>query len=122
MGMAVNEIAVTMRVRVNHHRRFICRDRRLWHGTHEAEQIPTSKHDQHEANGKFHRQTGSNWNHQIKKNDGASPHKNRQSVAKSPKDTNQGCPLWISLLADDGAHRDDVIRIGGMPHPEKKTN
>jgi len=42
-------------------------------------------------------------------------------VAQAPEDSYQGGVANASLAAHNRRHRDDVVRIGCVSHPKKKT-
>ena len=42
-------------------------------------------------------------------------------VAQSPESADQSGVQHGAFAADDGGHGHDVIGIGGVPHPEKKS-
>lgn len=120
--MSVNVIAVTVGVRMNRYLTLASVKLRCRHGMCEADQIPDSQQDQHEAYRKLHGQTDTRGDHKIKENDGAAYDKDRQRVAKSPENADQGGALGASLLGDNCGYRDYMVGIGGVPHSEEKSD
>ena len=49
-------------------------------------------------------------------------HEDGKSVADAPKCSNQSRPHAVALIADDGRDGNNVIRIGGVAHPQKKSH
>jgi hypothetical protein len=43
-------------------------------------------------------------------------------MANVPKCSDQGRPHAVSLVADNGRDGNDVIRIGSVAHPQKKSH
>jgi hypothetical protein len=89
---------------------------------HRPGQIQHTKQNQHQANGKFHRQAEPRRDRQTKQDDGRADGDNGQGMTATPQDANYSRFGDRSFAADDRGHGNDVIRIGGMPHPEKKTD
>src|SRR5271154_3259953 len=42
-------------------------------------------------------------------------------MTQAPEDSNQGGVANAALAADDGGDGDYVVRVGGVPHAEEKT-
>ena len=58
----------------------------------------------------------------LKKNNRRADDQNRDRMTKSPEGANQRRSPGLALLTDNGCHRNHVIRVGSMAHPEKETN
>ena len=57
--------------------------------------------------------------HDAKKDNGPTDHQDGQRVSEAPQRADGGRAPQPSLAADDGGHRDDVIGVGGVAHPEE---
>src|SRR4051812_1396944 len=96
---------------------------RVWHpGAHERDHIYDSEKNQHERNRKFHAQTNTRRNDNTEQNDCGTDHEDGKGVADAPKESRQGGAAQLALPAHDGGDRDHVIGVGGVPHPEKKSD
>src|SRR2546426_2072249 len=95
--------------------------RGFWHSSEKTKQIHQAQSNQHEAHGKLHPESQPGRNNQLEKDNSRAHHKNRQRMPDPPKHTRQGGPRQVPLAADDGCYRDDMIRIGGVPHSQEKT-
>ncbi len=95
--------------------------RGLWHSAGKTKQIHQAQSNQHKAYGKLHPKPQPGRNNQLEKDNSRAHHNNRQRMADPPEHTCQGCPRQVALAADDCCYRDDMIRIGGVPHPEEKS-
>ena len=118
VGMCMDESTVTMRVRVT--RPYAACDGR--YSIRETRQIPATEHDQHQADGKLHGQSQPNWNHDVEKDNGAAYEKDGKRMTESPEDADQRGTFSAPLLTDDRRHGNHVIGVGGVPHPQEKSN
>jgi len=99
----------------------IDRGKRLNDPSRDAGEIQDSEQNQHQADRELHRKADSGRNDQAKNYNRGADDKNCECVADAPQRADNGRVLDASLTADDRGHRDDVVGIGGMAHPEKKT-
>ena len=99
----------------------------IWQGdrarrTREAYNVHGAKYDQHESHGKFHRKPDAGGNDHVKKYDGSPNNEDGERMTNSPDNAGDRGPQQTPLATYDGGHRDHVIRIGGVAHPEKKSH
>jgi len=91
-------------------------------GAHEARNIHDAKDNQHQSHGKLHGEPDSRGDYDIKKNDDGTHDKNRQGVSDTPENAGHRSFQQVALAAYDRGHRNHVVGIGGMAHPEKKSH
>src|SRR5215469_3246294 len=90
-----------------------------FHGTSEVEH---AEQNQHQAHGEFHSQAGAGRDDDAEENDGAADNGDRQGMATAPKNADQAGFQDGTLPADDCRNGNDMVGIGGVAHPEKKTD
>ena len=88
---------------------------------HDAGEIHDAEQDEHQADGKFHRESDARRNYPAEQNDRAAYGENRQCVAHAPESADHRGVLDAAMPRDNGGHGDDVIRIRGMPHAKEKS-
>src|SRR5580704_1472896 len=88
----------------------------------EAGYIHQSQDDQHYRDAQLHAESEPDGNDEIEEYDASPHHKNGNGVANSPKSSDQRGPHTVALIADDGCHRNNVVGVGGMAHPQKKSH
>ena len=86
-----------------------------------ASEIQDAEQNQHEADGQFHAQAEARRDRELEQNDGRADGENRERVSQSPESADQSGVQHGAFAADDGGHGHDVIGIGGVPHPQKKS-
>lgn len=119
--MTVNIVAVLMRVFMNAVLMLLdCHDIAA-HPVHDAAQVHDSQDDEHEGHGKLHRQAKAWRDNHAKENDCPADKKNREAVAKSPKHAEQSRAAHLAFATHDRGNGNDVIRIRGVPHAQKKA-
>ena len=126
MHMAVNEIAMNVRMRMRMRVRMRMRGigggrERLGDPAREACKIQNSQQDQHQADGQLHGEAEPRRNYHSKKNDRRAHQKNRDGMAQSPQHSDQSGLTDAALAAHDGGDGDHVVRIGGVAHAQKKS-
>src|SRR5882762_1902097 len=94
----------------------------LAHPFHRAAKIQYAQEDQHQADAKFHGQPDASRNRQPKQYDRCADGKNRQRMADSPQNPNEGRLSNRAFATNDGGNGDDVVGVSGMAHPQKETN
>src|ERR1700730_7607255 len=87
-----------------------------------AGEIQHAQQNEHQADGKFHGQADARGDHQIKKNDSGAHQNNGDGVAEAPERADQAGVRERAFAADNGGHRDHVIRIGSVAHAQEKSN
>ena len=87
----------------------------------EAEYVHQTENDQHQANRKLHAEAHTRRDYEVKENNCGADSENRQCMAETPERPDRRGLQYAALPADDGRHRDDMIGIGGVPHPEKES-
>src|SRR5262249_26380035 len=120
MRMAMDVVAMAVRMRVND-RWLIRLERRRRDRPEKTNYIPYAQDDQHQPHGKLHGKPDARRNHQAEKNNGGAYQEDRQRVTHAPNCSNHRRAADIALAADDRTDGDDVIRVRGMTHPEKKS-
>src|SRR5947207_6891456 len=105
MWMRVYVIPVAMRVRVNQLRVSRC-------APEKAEYVRNTEPNQHQPDGKLHRQTDSGRNRQVEKDDCRSDHENCERMSQAPKNANPGRFCDLSFAADNRSHGDHMVGIG----------
>ena len=124
MRMAVNEIAmnVRMRMRVSMRMRRIRGGReRLGHPARESSKVQNSQQDQHQPDRQLHGESEPRRNHHSEKNDRRAHQKNCDGMTQSPQHSDQSRVTYAALPAHNRGDGDHVVRIGGMPHPQEKS-
>ena len=89
---------------------------------HGAGQIESAEKNQHQAYGKFHGETGAGRDDYAEKDDGAANDGDGQRVTATPEDADEAGFGDGAFAADDGGNGNDVIRIGGVAHPEEEAD
>ncbi len=89
---------------------------------HRSGEIENAEQNEHQAYGEFHGQARAGRYHYAEEDDGASDNGNGERVTAAPEDADQARFEDGTLAADDGGNGNDVIGIGGVTHPEKKTD
>ncbi len=121
MGVAVYVVPVAVGMLMNDSsllKRLRDRTRRA----QEASNIHHAKDNQHQSHGQFHGEPNPCGNHNIKENDDSADGEDGKSVTNSPEDAGHRRFQKIALVADDRGHRNDVVGIGSVAHPEKKSH
>jgi len=124
MRVAMNEVAmnVRMRVRVSMRMRGIGGGReRLSDPARESGKVQNSQQDQHQADGQLHSEAEPRRNHHSEKNDRRAHQKNRDGMPQSPQHSDQSRVTYAALAANNRGDGDHVVRVGGMPHPQEKS-
>ncbi len=83
--------------------------------------VEHTQQNQHQADREFHRQPNLYWNYQVEENNSGSNYQNRQRMAKPPEGADQAGMTNAVLAAYDRGDGDDVVGIGGVPHPEEES-
>jgi hypothetical protein len=94
---------------------------RFRYPAHDPREIQSSQQNQHQADGKFHRETNSCRNHKPEQDDCRTNSENRDRVTQAPERANQRRLADASLTAHNGRYGDDMVRISRVAHAEKKT-
>src|SRR6266508_1841986 len=117
--MRMNIVAVSMRVIVEFSALIFraCASQR----TVRDAKIKCAEQGQHQCHTKFETETKALGNDEPKKNDCAADNQKGDAVTDAPKNSGDGRVPDVALPADDCRHCDDVIGIGRVTHPEKKT-
>lgn len=58
---------------------------------------------------------------EIKQDERGADHENSKRVPHAPHGSDPSRFCNVAFAADNGADRNHVVGVGGMPHPEKKT-
>ena len=88
---------------------------------HDAGKIQNSEEDEHQADGELHGEADASGNDDAEEDDGGADGENRERVAESPENADEGGVADAALAADDGGDGDDVVGIGGVTHAEEET-
>ena len=88
----------------------------------DAGEIQDAEEDQHQADGKFHRQADAGGDGEAEEDDGGADDENRQCVADAPEDADPAGFQDGAFAADDGGDGDDVVGIGGVAHAEDEAD
>lgn len=126
-------VRMTMRVRVRVHYAAMAVSMRVHdlrridlggpgHGAQKAGDVDHPENDEHHRDGKFHAEADAHRNNEVEENYSGSDHENRGRVAKAPECTDQCGASAAAMVGNDGGDRDDVVRIGGVTHAEKKSD
>ena len=97
------------------------RRKRFRNPAHNPREIQDSEKNQHHAHGQFHGESHSSRNHDAEQNNCRAHKKNRDGVPHSPKSPDHSSMSNAPLPADNRRHRNDVVRISGMPHSKKEA-
>src|SRR4029077_2891154 len=89
---------------------------------HRAGEVQYAEQDQHQCDREFQREPDARRNYDSKKNNCGPDHQNRQGVPDSPQHADPPGSRNRFLAADYRRHRDHVIRIRRMAHPQEKPN
>jgi len=85
-------------------------------------QIEHSQQDQHQPDRQLHGEADARRDHQVKEDDRRPHQDNRDGVAHAPEHSDQPGVPDVPLTAHDRAHRNHVIRIGGVSDSEQKSH
>ena len=88
---------------------------------HHARQIQYAQQNQHESHRQFHAQAKPRRNRELEQNNRGANQENRNRVSQSPKRANHRGVKYVALAADDRGDGNDVIGIGSVAHPQKKS-
>ena len=83
-----------------------------------TKEVVPAKADQHDRDGKLHGETEARWNDNLEHDNGTAHQENCHRVADTPERADAHCVRHAPLPGDDRGHRDDVVRVGGVAHPE----
>jgi hypothetical protein len=119
--MQIDVIAVHVRMRVRLYLSAGRGRKTLVDPMEETSQVHDAKENQHQRNGKLHGQTDSCGNDPSEEDDGPTDGDDCECVADPPQRANQGSVLDCTVARDDRGDGDDVVRVGGVAHPEEKT-
>jgi hypothetical protein len=119
--MSMNVISMAMWVRMSEPRYSAGRRERVGNPLEHAGQVKDAQKNQHQADGKFHRETDARWNDPAEQNNSAAHQQDRKRVAHAPNGANQRGVADLSVSRDDGCNGDDVVRVGGVPHSEEEA-
>ena len=120
--MAMDEVSMAVPMRVSDVLSIMIADCFGRHRAQKAGYIHHAQDNQHHGDAQLHAETDASRNDEIEKNDARADHQDGESVANAPKCSNQGRPHAIALITDDGRDRNDVVGVGGMAHPQKKSH
>ena len=116
--MAVNEVSMSVEMRVLS---LLQGRSRLRYPAHNSREIQSSQQNQHQAHGKFHREANSCRDHKPEQDDCGTNSENRNRVTEAPERANQRRLADASLTAHNRRYGDDMVRISRVAHAEKKT-
>ena len=88
----------------------------------DAGEIKDSKENQHQAYGQFHSEADARRDCQVEQNNGHPDEEDRNGVAYSPQCANHACVPDSSLTAHNCRNGNDMIGIGGVANPKKKSH
>jgi len=121
--MRMHRVVVSVRVRMDD-QAFIARRtpaHSIRRAAYQARGSIDAEQDQHDCDREFHREPKPGWNRNFENHDRRSHYQHRQSVAKSPYDTDSRGGAKAMFAAQDGGDGDHVIGIGRMAHPEHES-
>jgi hypothetical protein len=79
-----------------------------------------AQQDQHEGHRELHGEPDPRRDDHLEEDDGPARDQDRDGVADPPQHPEQGRGPETALAADDGAHRDHVVRIGRVADTEEE--
>jgi hypothetical protein len=82
--------------------------------------VPDTQHDEHQRHRELERQAKPRRYHESEEKNRAADQHDGSGVAGSPERTDACRSRDRSVLADDRHDGQDVVGIGGVPHPEEK--
>jgi hypothetical protein len=88
---------------------------------HQRGESAEAKQDQHHGDGKFHRETKPRRDGDFKNDYRSADRKHGYRVPEAPCHADTGGRGETALAAEDGCHRDYVIGVGRMAHPEQQS-
>ena len=116
--MAVNEVSMSVEMRVLS---LLQGRNRFRYPAHDPREIQSAQQNQHQAHGKFHREANSCRDYEPEQDDCRTNDENRDRVTQAPERANQRRLADASLTAHNRRYRDDMVRISRVAHAEKKT-
>src|SRR6516165_7520405 len=122
MPVVVQPRAVFVNMRVLSPDVRVCGRKPLAKPLADACKVQDPEQNQHQSDGKFHREPDARRDGQIKENNCGANQNDRDRVAETPKHSNPGGPGNRALAAHDGRDGDNVVRVRGMAHAQKKSN
>src|SRR5882724_8204726 len=122
VGVAMNVVAMGMRMRVQDFRTHAGLSHYRPRRTHESRDIHDAEKDQHQCHGKLHAQANACWDHHIKKNDDSAHYEDRQRVAHTPECACQSSARELPLARNNCGNGYYMVGVCGMAHAQKKTD
>ena len=122
VSMVVNNFSVSVGMAMNYPLCVLPNSSDRARRTKKTHNIHRAQHNQHESHGKLHRQSDSRRNYDIEKNDQRTDCENGEGMPDAPENSRERCLEEIALPAHDRRHRDHVVRVGGVTHPQKKSH
>lgn len=122
VDVSMSFAVVRMRMRMNHGTGMTARRREISSDPlGDAGQIQNAQQDEHESDCQLHREPDTRRNYQVEDDNSCTDDEDSDGVADAPEDSDQACVPDALLPADDGGDGDNVIWIGGVAHPQDKT-
>lgn len=88
----------------------------------DSSEVENAEENEHQSDGKFHRETDTRRNDPVEENDGAADNGDGDGVPQTPEGANESCLGESAFTGDDGGDRDDVIGVGGVTHAEEESD
>src|SRR5262249_42881519 len=117
--VSVDVFAMAVDVRVDDGWRI--RNVRFGHCSQETSDVDNTENDQHDSDRKFQAEAESRRNYQVEEDDCGAYEEDGYCGAESPEGADNRRAGKFLLATEDSCDRDDVVGIGGVAHPEEKS-
>src|SRR6516162_2870816 len=88
---------------------------------HHSRKIQRAEKNQHQTNGKLHREAEARRDHNSKQDNEGTDDKDSDGMAESPQNADESGAAYFAFAADNRRNGDDMVRVRSMAHSQEET-